>query len=211
MYVRSAMKPIRETVYVNDDTKLDETLRLLKDREIDGVPVVNGTKYAGIVTFNRIYKAFFKSDMTDKERFLSETTAGEIAYQKDVTVDQEEVFENTLLLAKNAPLIAVVDQNEHFIGIITRSDILDQFQSAFGMRKPGIRIAFASSETEGRIARLAKIAKSFHENIISLSTFDESNQNVRRIVMKIEKKENIDQFIAKLEQNGFKVLDIKEV
>ncbi|MYL63338.1 CBS domain-containing protein [Bacillus hwajinpoensis] len=211
MYVRSAMKPIRETVYVNDDTKLDETLRLLKDREIDGVPVVNGTKYAGIVTFNRIYKAFFKSDMTDKERFLSETTAGEIAYQKDVTVDQEEVFENTLLLAKNAPLVAVVDQNEHFIGIITRSDILDQFQSAFGMRKPGIRIAFASSETEGRIARLAKIAKSFHENIISLSTFDESNQNVRRIVMKIEKKENIDQFIAKLEQNGFKVLDIKEV
>jgi len=205
------MKPIRETVYVNDDTKLDETLRLLKDREIDGVPVVNGTKYAGIVTFNRIYKAFFKSDMTDKERFLSETTAGEIAYQKDVTVDQEEVFENTLLLAKNAPLVAVVDQNEHFIGIITRSDILDQFQSAFGMRKPGIRIAFASSETEGRIARLAKIAKSFHENIISLSTFDESNQNVRRIVMKIEKKENIDQFIAKLEQNGFKVLDIKEV
>ncbi|MFP3490182.1 CBS domain-containing protein, partial [Staphylococcus sp. SIMBA_130] len=64
MYVRSAMKPIRETVYVNDDTELDETLRLLKDREIDGVPLINGTKYAGIVTFNRICKAFFKSDMT---------------------------------------------------------------------------------------------------------------------------------------------------
>ncbi|WP_226657364.1 CBS domain-containing protein [Guptibacillus hwajinpoensis] len=211
MYVRSAMKPIRETVYVNDDTKLDETLKVLKEREIDGVPVIKGKKYVGIVTFNRIYKAFFKSEMTDKQKFLSETSAGEIAYQKDVTVDQEEIFENTLLLAKNAPLVAVVDQNENFIGIITRSDILDQFQSAFGMRKPGIRIAFASSETEGRIARLAKIAKSFHENIISLSTFDESNQNVRRIVMKIEKKENIDQFIAKLEQNGFKVLDIKEV
>ncbi|MDO6655346.1 CBS domain-containing protein [Anaerobacillus sp. 1_MG-2023] len=211
MYVRSAMKPIRETVYVNHDTKLDETLKLLKDREIDGVPVIQGTKYVGIVTFNRIYKAFFKSDATDKEMFLRETNAGDIAFQKNVTVNQEEVFENTLLLAKNAPLVAVVDQKEDFIGIITRSDILDQFQSAFGMRKPGIRIAFASSETEGRIARLAKIAKSFHENIISLSTFDESNQNVRRIVMKIEKKENIDQFIAKLEQNGFKVLDIKEV
>ena len=211
MYVRSAMKTIRETIYVNDDTKLSETLELLKKREIDGVPVINGTKYVGIVTFNRIYKAFFKSDITDKEKFLNETSAGEIAYQKDVTVDQEAVFETTLLLAKNAPLIAVVDEKQEFIGIITRSDILDQFQSAFGMRKPGIRIAFASSETEGRIARLAKIAKNFHENIISLSTFDESNQNVRRIVMKIEKKENLDQFIAKLEQNGFKVLDIKEV
>ncbi|WP_349769299.1 CBS domain-containing protein [Bacillus sp. NTK071] len=211
MYVRSAMKTIRETVYVNDDTKLSETLQLLKEREIDGVPVIKGNKYVGIVTFNRIYKAYFKSDVTDKEKFLNETSAGDIAYQKDVTVDQEAVFETTLLLAKNAPLIAVVDDNQNFIGIITRSDILDQFQSAFGMRKPGIRIAFASSETEGRIARLAKIAKKFHENIISLSTFDESNQNVRRIVMKIEKSENLDQFIAKLEQNGFKVLDIKEV
>ncbi|MBN8208024.1 CBS domain-containing protein [Bacillus sp. NTK071] len=205
------MKTIRETVYVNDDTKLSETLQLLKEREIDGVPVIKGNKYVGIVTFNRIYKAYFKSDVTDKEKFLNETSAGDIAYQKDVTVDQEAVFETTLLLAKNAPLIAVVDDNQNFIGIITRSDILDQFQSAFGMRKPGIRIAFASSETEGRIARLAKIAKKFHENIISLSTFDESNQNVRRIVMKIEKSENLDQFIAKLEQNGFKVLDIKEV
>ncbi|WP_240688078.1 CBS domain-containing protein [Pseudalkalibacillus hwajinpoensis] len=211
MYVRSAMKTIRETVYVNDDTKLNETLELLKEREIDGVPVIKGNKYVGIVTFNRIYKAYFKSDITDKDKFLNETSAGEIAYQKDVTVDQEAVFETTLLLAKNAPLIAVVDDNQNFIGIITRSDILDQFQSAFGMRKPGIRIAFASSETEGRIARLAKIAKNFHENIISLSTFDETNQNVRRIVMKIEKSENLDQFIVKLEQNGFKVLDIKEV
>ncbi|KMM38123.1 CBS domain-containing protein [Guptibacillus hwajinpoensis] len=211
MYVRSAMKTIRETIYVNDDTKLSETLELLKEREVDGVPVIKGNKYVGIVTFNRIYKAYFKSDITDKEKFLNETSAGEIAYQKDVTVDQEAVFETTLLLAKNAPLIAVVDEKQDFIGIITRSDILDQFQSVFGMRKPGIRIAFASSETEGRIARLAKIAKNFHENIISLSTFDESNQNVRRIVMKIEKKENLDQFIAKLEQNGFKVLDIKEV
>ncbi|WP_152670960.1 CBS domain-containing protein [Guptibacillus hwajinpoensis] len=205
------MKTIRETIYVNDDTKLSETLELLKEREVDGVPVIKGNKYVGIVTFNRIYKAYFKSDITDKEKFLNETSAGEIAYQKDVTVDQEAVFETTLLLAKNAPLIAVVDEKQDFIGIITRSDILDQFQSVFGMRKPGIRIAFASSETEGRIARLAKIAKNFHENIISLSTFDESNQNVRRIVMKIEKKENLDQFIAKLEQNGFKVLDIKEV
>ncbi|TKD70384.1 CBS domain-containing protein [Pseudalkalibacillus hwajinpoensis] len=205
------MKTIRETVYVNDDTKLNETLELLKEREIDGVPVIKGNKYVGIVTFNRIYKAYFKSDITDKDKFLNETSAGEIAYQKDVTVDQEAVFETTLLLAKNAPLIAVVDDNQNFIGIITRSDILDQFQSAFGMRKPGIRIAFASSETEGRIARLAKIAKNFHENIISLSTFDETNQNVRRIVMKIEKSENLDQFIVKLEQNGFKVLDIKEV
>ncbi|WP_347549815.1 CBS domain-containing protein [Pseudalkalibacillus hwajinpoensis] len=211
MYVRSAMKTIRNTIYVNDDTELSETLELLKKTEVDGVPVIQGKKYLGIVTFNRIYKAFFKSNMTDKERFLNETRAGEIAYQKDVTVDQDEVFETTLLLVKNAPLVAVVDEKQNFIGIITRSDILDQFQSAFGMRKPGIRIAFASSETEGRIARLAKIAKSYHENIISLSTFDESNQNIRRIVMKIEKSENIDQFIAKLEKNGFKVLDIKEV
>lgn len=211
MFVRSAMKTLRETVYVSYGTSLEETLEILKKNQIDGAPVIQDGKYEGIVTFNRIYKSFFKSEITDKAQFLKETKAGEIAYQKDVTVDKEAVFENTLLLVNDAPLVAVVDDKGDCTGIITRSDILDQFQSAFGMRKPGVRIAFASSETEGRIARLAKIAKSFHENIISLSTFDETNQNVRRIVMKIEKKENIDQFIAKLEQNGFKVLDIKEM
>jgi hypothetical protein len=65
-------------------------------------------------------------------------------------------------------------------------------------------------ETEGRIVRLSEIAHQFHEYIISLVTFDETDKLVRRIVMKIEKKDNIDRFAKKLEEYGFRILSIQE-
>lgn len=104
----------------------------------------------------------------------------------------------------------MVDKNRKFLGVVTRSDILGTFGSAFGVNRPGVRIAFTSVETEGRIARLSEIAHHFHEHIISLVTFDETDKLVRRIVMKVEKSNNIDKFTKKLEEQGFRILSIQE-
>jgi hypothetical protein len=100
---------------------------------------------------------------------------------------KETKHSECLLDLKDFPLLAVVGPNHNFLGITTRSDVLSSFQSAFGVNRPGVRIAFTSVETEGRIARLSEIAHQFHEHIISLVTFDETDRLVRRIVMKIEK------------------------
>jgi predicted transcriptional regulator len=155
------------------------------------------------------FKHFFLANQ-GKESFLQNTTANDIAVNQEKYLLGEEIFESTLIELKDFPLLAVVDESKRFLGCVTRSDVLAQFESAFGMHRKGVRIAFTSVETEGRIARLAEIAHQFHEQIISLVTFDETDKLVRRIVMKVEKKENLDRFISKLEQSGFRVLDIHE-
>lgn len=63
---------------------------------------------------------------------------------------------------------------------------------------------------EGRIARLANIIQQYHESVISLVTFDETDKLVRRIILKIEKRDNVDKFINTLEDSGFRVLNITE-
>ncbi|MGB6408623.1 MAG: hypothetical protein WBF39_14185, partial [Planococcus donghaensis] len=64
--------------------------------------------------------------------------------------------------------------------------------------------------SEGRIGRLGEIIEKYKESVISLVTFDETNKMVRRIVLKVEKKDNINRFIKELEKSGFRVLDIAE-
>jgi CBS domain-containing protein len=209
MFVRSAMKQKNKTNYVTKDTLVGDALKLLEKFEIDGMPIVDGNYYIGMVTINSIYEAFFQGDLP-KEEFLNSTKVFDIAKYEDIYVDEDEVFENTLLMVKNRPLVAVVNDEKELLGIVTRFDVLEQFQSAFGMRTRGIRISFAASEAEGRIAKLAEIAKQYHENIISLATFDDADKFVRRIVMKVEKKENIEKFVQKLEKSGFRILHIKE-
>ncbi|WHX99125.1 CBS domain-containing protein [Neobacillus sp. DY30] len=209
MFVKNMMIPNHACVTVQEDTTLGAALEQLETNQIDGVPVLQGEKYLGVVTRYNIYENYFLSGK-QKDEYLSSVTVKEIATHQEKFLLGEEVFEKTLLDLKDFPLLAVVDQNRKFLGVVTRSDVLSTFQSAFGVNRPGVRIAFTSVETEGRIARLSEIAHHFHEHIISLVTFDETDKLVRRIVMKVEKNDNIDRFTKKLEEQGFRILSIQE-
>jgi signal-transduction protein with cAMP-binding, CBS, and nucleotidyltransferase domain len=210
MFVKSIMIPKYKCITAQLEDTLQAVLEKLDGNEIDGVPVLDGDKYAGVVTRHGIYQEYFNTGGS-KDEFLQNKSAKDILTMQDQILHGIEIFESTLVKLKDIPLMAVVDENGKFQGAVTRSDALDQFQSAFGVNREGVRIAFTSVETEGRIARLADIAHQFHEHIISLVTFDETDKLVRRIVMKIEKKDNIDKFIKKLEDSGFRILDIHEV
>ncbi|MEH7255148.1 CBS domain-containing protein [Neobacillus niacini] len=209
MFVKNMMIPRHDCVTVQADTTLAAALEQLEKNQIDGVPVLQGEKYIGVATRFNIYEKYFVSGK-QKDEFLSSITVKDIATHQDKFLLGEEVFEKTLLDLKDFPLLAVVDANRKFLGVVTRADVLSTFQSAFGANRPGVRIAFTSVETEGRIARLSEIAHHFHEHIISLVTFDETDKLVRRIVMKVEKKDNIDRFTKKLEEQGFRILSIQE-
>jgi CBS domain-containing protein len=209
VFVKNMMIPNHACVTVQEDTTLGAALEQLETNQIDGVPVLQGEKYLGVVTRYNIYESYFLSGK-QKDEYLSSVTVKEIATHQEKFLLGEEVFEKTLLDLKDFPLLAVVDINRKFLGVVTRSDVLSTFQSAFGVNRPGVRIAFTSVETEGRIARLSEIAHHFHEHIISLVTFDETDKLVRRIVMKVEKKDNIDRFTKKLEEQGFRILSIQE-
>ena len=204
------MIPKHECFTTQENETLKTALEKLEKHEIDGLPVLKGEKYVGVVTRYSIYENYFLSDHT-KEEYLSSTLVSDIATHQDNFLQGGELFEKTLIDLKDFPLLAVVDTNQHFLGVVTRSDVLSSFESAFGVHRPGVRIAFTSVETEGRIARLSEIAHQFHEHIISLVTFDETDKLVRRIVMKVEKNDNLDKFTKKLEDHGFRILSVQEV
>jgi signal-transduction protein with cAMP-binding, CBS, and nucleotidyltransferase domain len=209
MFVKNIMIPKHECFVAQENETLKEALEKLEKHQIDGLPVLNGDQYLGVVTRYSIYENFFSTNK-EKDDYLTSTFVKDIATHQEKFLEGGELFEKTLLDLKDFPLLAVVGSNHNFLGITTRSDVLSSFQSAFGVNRPGVRIAFTSVETEGRIARLSEIAHQFHEHIISLVTFDETDRLVRRIVMKIEKKENIDKFTKKLEEYGFRILSIQE-
>ncbi|CAH2715711.1 hypothetical protein BACCIP111895_02895 [Neobacillus rhizosphaerae] len=209
MFVKNIMIAKHECITAQANATLKETLEILEKHHIDGIPVLNEEKYLGVATRYKIYESYFQSNQ-QKDEYLSSTFVKDVVTHQEKFLEGGELFERTLLDLKDFPLLAVVDPKQNFLGIITRSDVISSFESAFGVNRPGVRIAFTSVETEGRIARLSEIAHQFHEHIISLVTFDETDKLVRRIVMKIEKKDNIDRFTRKLEEHGFRILSIQE-
>ncbi|WP_226034659.1 CBS domain-containing protein [Aquibacillus saliphilus] len=210
MFVRSIMKLDYRCHVAAPNDSLKVVLNEMVNRDIQAMPVVEDGFFKGMVSKQTIYKAFFHSNKT-KDEFLANQKVEEIVSNHDLFIGEDEVFEKTLIAFKEFPILAVADDNKRFLGIITRFDVLEQIQSAFGTKKNGIRIAFTSEESAGRFSRLSDIIKQMHVNIISIATFDETDKLARRIVLKIDKSENVEKLAKKLENSGFRVLDIKEV
>jgi CBS domain-containing protein len=212
MFVSNIMKSKHQCVTVLKDDKLVDALQLLTKHDIQSMPVLQDNKFIGMISKQIIYEAYFTSDeQLAKSDFLHSKKVGDVAKFNDLYITKEEVFERTLTKFKDFPILAVVDEHKNFLGIIARYEVLEQFESAFGLNKPGVRIAFTSVEEEGRISKLADIIKSLHNNIIAIATFDETDKLVRRIVIKIEKNENVDRLMTKLEKSGFRILNITEM
>ncbi|MRG86433.1 CBS domain-containing protein [Salinibacillus xinjiangensis] len=213
MFVKGIMIPKHHCVITNSQESLHNVLDRLISKDIEAVPVVDDDeKFVGMITKQMIFQAFFEDgNGSSKQEFLQSKKVSDIVDHEDFHITEEDVFESTLTTFKGFPILAVIDHNQYFHGIVSRYDVLEQFESAFGMKKQGVRIAFSSIEAEGRISRLADLIKNFHGNIISLATFDETDKLARRIVLKIEKHEQIGKFTKKLEKAGFRVLDVKEI
>ncbi|WP_102027171.1 CBS domain-containing protein [Salirhabdus sp. Marseille-P4669] len=211
MFVNSILKPSHECITFKKEDSLKLVLETLLEKDIQSAPVLENTKFIGMVSKQMIYEKYFETETITKEDFLQNNKVEDIVDHGDLFITKKDVFEKTLTAFKGFPLLAVVDEDANFLGIVTRFEVLEQFESAFGMKKSGVRIAFTSTEAEGRISRLTDILNSFHSNIIAIATFDETDKLLRRIVIKIEKNDNVDRIIKKLEKSGFRILDVKEM
>lgn len=205
MFIKSVMIPKYQCVIVEHDTPLEKTLSILEENNIDGAPVLRGQNFVGIITRFRIYEGYFTSSAT-KEAYLKETSAEEIARKRYLLLNEDDVFEHAFILLKNNPVAGVQNEEGHFLGIVTRYDMFEEFTNSLGVKKEGVRLTLTSVECEGRIALLTDIATHYHVNIISLATFDATDKLVRRIVMKVENNERLDAFLDKIVKAGFKIV-----
>ena len=66
VFVKNMMIPNHDCVTVQEDTTLADALEQLEKNEIDGVPVLQGEKYLGVVTRYKIYESYFQSGKTKR-------------------------------------------------------------------------------------------------------------------------------------------------
>lgn len=208
MFVKSALVKKEKCYTVNPEDTMEKGLELLEQHSVDALPVIDGDQFKGIFTWYHAYRAFFYSGV-NKDEFIRSTKVADIMVNQDIYLNIDDVYEKALVELSDFPIIAVVDEGK-FLGIVTRFDVVNQLQSAFGMEQSGYRITFTSVESEGRIGRLGEIIEKYKESVISLVTFDETDKVVRRIVLKVKKKNNINKFTKELEKSGFRILDITE-
>ena len=207
MYVNNLMVSKEELVTVTREDSIQIALDLIEKNDFISIPIVEKTKFYGVITKELIFQYFYKV-CNEKKEVISLAdfkvkeamdTALPVLYMNDLV----ETAANLLYLNK-AVFVAVLDESGEFKGIITHKDIFREFTSLFGLDK-GHRLSVTAYDIPGQILRLTKIISENKGDIISCVVEDpKSKLAVKEIVIRIETK-NFEHIVHKIESAGFKI------
>ncbi len=119
------LTPKSDVDFINDDASLLKTLQKMQERNYSAIPIVSKTgKYIGTIQSGDILgciKENFNLSLADAAD-LPLRNIKRIRDNKAINANSriEDIFETIL----NQNFIPVVDDDDSFIGIITRSDVM---------------------------------------------------------------------------------------
>ena len=129
----------REVITISSHTPILEAQKIMKDKKIRRLPVVDNQKLVGIVTYNDLLEAS-PSKATTLGRFeltylLSKMTVAEIMKKVVITVTPDTPLEEVALIMKQNEIGGVpVVEDSKVVGIITESDIFEALVETLGFK-----------------------------------------------------------------------------
>ncbi len=182
MYVKNFMSTPVVSVSPNDT--IADTLALMREKQINRMPVVDKGKVVGLVTDGDL-REISPSPATTLSIFelnylVAKTAIREVAVKHVISCTPNTKIEDAALLMREHKIggLPVVEDGQ-LVGIITQTDIFDAFLDTLGFRSPGQRVVVETKDEVGVISDMSAIIKGYNVNIASLALFHRSNTMVQ--------------------------------
>jgi len=200
----------RNVITVDKDTTVLKVRNLLREHNIDQVPVVDGKKLVGIITDKDIRQNAASPATTlavhELNYLLSEMKAKDIMTRDLITVSPGTTIEEAALLINEKRINSLpVVLNEELVGIITTCDLLYVLLEFMGVDLESSRVEVIHSRISGEIAKLANIINSLGLTILSIvSTVNRQGEDTRTTLIRVNTDDNREVTRA-LEDAGYEV------
>ena len=129
MNITSFLKPFYETTLVYNDQPLSDALITMTKHRYTSIPVITSDqKYVGTLTEGDILQFVLQNVDCLNSDNLSKYQVSEVKRHRDYEpVSITATMPMLLSKATNENFVPVIDQNDNFVGIITRKTLLDYF------------------------------------------------------------------------------------
>ncbi|HLS06996.1 MAG TPA: cyclic di-AMP binding protein CbpA [Bacillota bacterium] len=192
-----------KVVVVKETDSKEAALKRLTDSGYRCIPVLDeaGEKYVG-----NIYKVDLLREEIDDE--LDGTIARLIRDQEDGHIKEEAPFFNVFSTIKRLPFLAVVEDDQEFLGILTNANVISVLEQAWGAERGSYSYTIGTIEYAGALQQMLEIINEYCtvESVISLNN---DLKFVRRVCIVLPKdvtEKTADQISEDLEANNFTVI-----
>lgn len=193
---------------VPETVTLEEALELLEEFGYRCVPIVDesGTIYRGNIYRMHLYK--HKSEGKDMTLPVTHLLKNATKY-----VHTYSSFYSIFFMIKDLPYITVLDENNHFYGILTHSALINLLEQSWKLDTGSFVLTIATSGEKGDLANVAK-AVNRYSSIISTITLDGETDSIRRMIMTLEPdttQEDVDNISKLLDRRGYRVMQVENL
>lgn len=205
------MIPLGKLELSKESDSIEETLKRMKEGSFKTLPVVDAAgHFVGVIHESSLYEAYFYNEV-DKDDFIIAEIRPLVKKNIEAIHKSTDFLQVILNMEKmDIHFLPCVDDANRFLGIVTRNNIFQAFESAFGYNEDGYLIEVVTIDAKGQLARLAKAISSTKSNIVSTIHFDLSVANLERVFVKVQ-TDNIENVLEKITDEGFRVTNSRFV
>ncbi len=182
----------KNPIVINRETGVDDALRLMRDRNVRRLPVVDSNGgLVGIVSDKDLYLASpspaTSLDIFELRYLLSRLHVEKIMSTPVITVTPKTPLEEAarIMADKKIGGLPVIEGN-NLVGIITESDLFKIFVELLGARKRGVRVTVVAPDVKGELATLTSAIAVKGGNIMALSTLEGTKPGTFEVMMKTD-------------------------
>lgn len=188
MLVRKKMKTNLVTITKNE--KMATAKRILQEKNIRHLAVVEEKKLIGLVTHMDIRKAEASPatslDVRELHYLLDKLTVGDIMTRNVITISPDvSVEEATTLLHDNHIGCLPVLEDGNLVGMLTEYDVMEILINVMGMKEKGSRLEIRVEDRPGVLAEITRIIKEHNVNIISVVTDVADEPDKKMVILKL--------------------------
>lgn len=186
-----------ELPYLETVDTLDKAMGFMDEFKLSHYPVVNDSMFAGLI---------YEEDVFEIGDW-SQTIAQSKVRTPDVSINVSEHFLSVVNKMNISKLscIAVVDTNNHYLGIITRNKIVKVFGSASIVQDTGSVIEIEMAPNDYYLTEITRIIES--TGIKILGTYIRTNTEANKIVLTIKlDRQEVEEVLSALDRFGYSVL-----
>jgi len=144
---------------------------------ISHLPIVNNQDFLGLISDTDIY------DMNQPEEPIGNH---ELTLLKPYVTDNQHLFEVVGLAARlKLSIVPVLDNNSHYKGVITSSDLIRHIAGISSMDQPGGIIVLEMIERDYSLSQIAQIVESNNIKVLSMYITSPSESTKLEVTLKV--------------------------
>ncbi len=216
MLVRDLMTS--NPVTVHPETSVPDALRLMRERKVRRLPVVDGHgRLVGIVSDKDLLYASPSPATTlavwEIPELLSKLKIEKVMTRDVITVSEKTPLEEAARLMADKKIGGLpVMQGPDLVGIITETDVFKSLLELLGGRRSGVRLAVAVPAVKGELAKITTAIFNAGGNIVGIGMKGilGSKGDTAEVVLKVQDV-NRDALVEAVRPVVSDVLDVREV